>query len=59
MKALVLTLAVLLSGCSTMTFLDNRVTCTVAKDEAHFISKWGPVGLASKIAEQDTKILCK
>jgi hypothetical protein len=62
MKLLVSFLTVLmLSGCASLDtkFLENRVVCTVAKDEAHVVSKWGPVGIASKIAEADAKVVCK
>lgn len=49
------------SGCATFDgkLLENRVACTVAKDEAHVISKYGPVGVASKIADADRAVICK
>jgi hypothetical protein len=48
-----------LSGCANVKWLDNRVACTVAGDEAHLISKWGPVGIGSQIAAADAAVLCK
>lgn len=62
MKTFLMILAAIsLGGCATLDtkFLENRVVCTVAKDEAHVVSKWGPIGLAAKIAEADTKVICK
>jgi aromatic ring-opening dioxygenase LigB subunit len=51
----------ILAGCGTidMKLLENRVVCTVAKDEAHVVSKYGPIGIASKIADADKDIICK
>ena len=57
MKSTIIIAALLLSGCGTM--LENRVACTVDGKEAHFISKWGPTGIATKIADGDAKALCK
>lgn len=49
----------LLSGCATFEGqLENRVTCTVAKDKALYVSMYGPIGIASKVAEQDAAVLC-
>lgn len=49
-----------LGACSsTPSFLENRVVCTVDKQEAHTVSKWGPVGVASKISEKDREVICK
>lgn len=40
-----LCLAALLAGCATFDIpLDNRVTCTVAKDKAFVVSQWGAGG---------------
>ena len=62
MTKLLLSLLIALgvSGCASTRpeFLENRVVCTVDKQEAHIVSKWGPVGVASKIAESDTKVIC-
>lgn len=50
---------VALSGCSTLeTTFANRVACSVAKDQAFSVSMYGPIGIASKIAEQDGAVLC-
>lgn len=52
-------LALSLVGCATPKFLDTRVTCTVAKDEARADSKWGFFGISTKIAQADAKEICK
>lgn len=50
----------MLSGCASVDkYLETRVTCTVAKDEARVDSKWGPFGISSKVAEADIKEICK
>lgn len=56
-----LVLISLLAGCASMDLkgLENRVVCTVAKDEAHVVSKWGAIGIASKIADADRAAVCK
>lgn len=48
-----------LTGCGTLdkTF-DNRLTCTISKDKAYFISLYGPVGISSKINDDDAKTIC-
>ena len=49
-----------LTGCGTIpegTF-DNRIACTVAGDRAYVVSLYGPVGLASEIAEPDSQVIC-
>ena len=51
--------AILLTGCSLTSELENRIACTVAKDELFVISQYGPVGIASKIAKQDREVVCK
>jgi hypothetical protein len=53
------TLCALLAGCSSPRWLENRVACTVDGSEAHVISKWGPVGVGAKIADDDARVLCK
>lgn len=52
---------VLVAGCSTsvMSRFENRVVCTVAKDEASVISKWGLFGIASQVSEKDRKKICE
>lgn len=53
-------LGMLVSGCAfDSKLLENRVSCTVAKDKAFVISQYGPVGIASTIAEQDKNVICK
>lgn len=62
MKLLALAFLTLsLAGCGTLDLkmLENRIVCTVAKDEAHVVSKYGPFGLASKIAKADADVVCK
>ena len=57
---LVVTLLFILTGCSTFKGqFENRVTCTVDKSQALVVSKYGPLGIASEIAEADAKIICK
>jgi hypothetical protein len=59
--ATILITAAALTGCATFDpkMIENRVACTVAKDEAHVISKWGPVGITAKIADADRAVICK
>lgn len=59
MKISIIFAALLLTGCSNTRWLENRVVCTVAADEAHVISKWGPVGIAAQIARADARVLCR
>jgi hypothetical protein len=52
--------ALALAGCSSSArLLENRVTCTVDGAEAHVVSKWGPVGIAARVADSDAKVVCK
>jgi hypothetical protein len=49
-----------IGGCaSTDKFLENRVVCTISKDEAFVVSRWGPVGISSEIARADQEVICK
>lgn len=49
----------LLAGCATRPeWLENRVSCTAAGDRAYVDSMWGPVGIASIIADKDAAALC-
>ena len=58
-KIALITLAGLLSGCSTlMEQLDNRAACTVGGDQAYVLSMYGPIGIASKISEKDRAAIC-
>lgn len=59
-NALAVLAAAIVSGCATFDVpLDNRVTCTVAKDKAFVVSEWGPAGISSRIADADRKEICK
>jgi hypothetical protein len=57
-RVLVFFVLATLAGCSTVN-LDNRVTCTVAKDKAFFVSEWGPLGVSATISEADRAAICK
>jgi aromatic ring-opening dioxygenase LigB subunit len=51
---------VLLAGCGTNPFkgeFTNRVTMTLAGDEAHINSMYGPLGIASKVDQKDVEVL--
>ena len=58
-KLLPLAMLALLSGCSTLEMLDNRVSCTVDGGQAYVNSMYGPFGVTSKIAEKDGVVICK
>lgn len=58
MKRVLVFFVFALAGCSAVN-LDNRVTCTVAKDKAFFVSEWGPVGVSATISEADRAAICK
>jgi aromatic ring-opening dioxygenase LigB subunit len=58
-KAAVLSV-VLLAGCGSNPLagkFTNRVTMTLAGDEAHISSMYGPLGIASKVDPKDAEIL--
>ena len=58
---LILLVAITSAGCSSLDLskvLENRVACTVNRDEAHTISRYGFFGFAFKVSEKDTPILC-
>ena len=58
--AAVILAALLLSGCATRPeALENRLVCTVSGDGAMVVSMWGSIGLASKIAPRDGKLVCE
>ena len=62
MKYLMTLCLLALTGCSGMIpqgTLANRVSCSVAKDEAYVVSKYGPVGISSTIDPKDTAVICK
>lgn len=58
MKFVLLILAFLLSGCSTLETFDNRVSCSMDKQEAYVNSMCGPIGVTSKISPKDAKEIC-
>jgi hypothetical protein len=49
----------LLSGCASMkgTF-ENRVACTADGKELLVASMYGPIGVVSKISEDDAAVIC-
>ena len=58
-RALGLALAcALMAGCGNMRWLENRAVCTLDGKEAHTISKYGPLGIASRLADADAAVLC-
>ena len=60
MTKLSILILVFLAGCSTLKGkLENRVSCTVGKDKAFVVSEYGPLGVASTIAEIDRQAICK
>lgn len=48
------------SGCASFGQgqFENRIVCTVAGDGGFVVSRYGQIGIASEIAEQDSKIIC-
>lgn len=61
MKKLILTITVMLAGCNATLSgnLENRLACTVAGDKLFVVSEYGPVGVASQIADKDREKVCK
>lgn len=51
--------ACLLAGCSTTDLLANRLTCTVDGKQAHVVSLYGPIGIASKVDAADAAVVCR
>lgn len=49
----------LLSGCSSLEMLENRVSCSADGKYAFVNSMYGPVGVTSKVAASDAKVICK
>ncbi len=48
-----------LAGCGTSPkWLDNRLACTVNKDTAFVVSRYGPLGIASTLAGEDAAVVC-
>ena len=56
---LMLPFLAILTGCSLTGEFENRLACTVAKDELYVVSKYGAVGIASQIADKDREVICK
>lgn len=52
-KILLILSLVTLSGCASMEAFENRLAVTVAGDELLFVSKYGPVGVATPISAKD------
>ncbi len=48
-----------MAGCGNMRWLENRAVCTLDGKEAHTVSKWGPLGIASRLADADAAVICK
>lgn len=58
MKAALLAV-LLLSGCSTLDrMLENRIVCSLDRQQAAVISWWGGWGASAKIAAADAEIAC-
>lgn len=58
MKLCLLLLTVLLSGCSTVSSFDNRVSCSLDGKEAYVNSMYGPLGVTSKVDKRDAEVIC-
>jgi hypothetical protein len=60
-KVAILLATLLLSGClATLDGkLENRVVCTVAKDNAYALSEYGPVSIGSRISDLDRAVICR
>ena len=58
MKAALLAVP-LLTGCSTLDrMLENRMLCSLDRQQAAVISWWGAWGAGAKIAKADAEIAC-
>ena len=59
MKRLALLLLALpLAGCSTLEAFDNRISCSMDGRQAYVNSMYGPLGVSSKVAASDAKVIC-
>ena len=57
--AITLALALSVAGCANSPkFLENRLACTVDGSELYAVSKWGPFGLGTQIAQADAAKVC-
>lgn len=43
---------------STPKWLENRAACSLDRAEAYVVSKWGPVGIATRLADADVPFAC-
>ncbi len=57
-KIFLVFLCMLLSGCASLDFLENRVSCSVDGKQAYVNSMYGPVGVTSKVAKADAAVIC-
>lgn len=50
-----------LAGCVSMPTgaFENRVSCTLDRQQGQVCSFWGPLCVGSKIAESDAKVMCR
>lgn len=60
MRSLILVLAaVALSGCASFKGqFANRAACTLDGKQMLVASMYGPIGIASKVAEEDARVVC-
>ena len=57
--ALALAAGMASTGCATLEGkLDNRLACSVAGDKLFAVSEYGPIGIASTIADADRRVVC-
>lgn len=57
--ALALAAGMASTGCATLEGkLDNRLACSVAGDKLFVVSEYGPIGIASAIADADRRRVC-
>lgn len=54
-RLVLILLAASLAGCVTF---ENRLACSLDRSEAYFVSKYGPVGVVSSIADADAATAC-
>lgn len=59
MKLFIIAIALALCGCAFDGQLQNRLACTVSKDKLFVVSEYGPIGVASAIADADRAAVCK
>lgn len=58
MKFILLFSVTVLSGCTTLKAFDNRVSCSMDRQEAYVNSMYGPIGVTSKVSAKDAKEIC-